>query len=128
MQTAKEIMTTEVVTIQASASAAEAIALMRNNQVRDLIVEPLYHEDAYGIVTEADIAYKVAAYGKDPQTVSVGDIMTKPCIEVDPDLTVEEVAQLFSLNHLHRAPVIKEKLLGVISVTDILRETMWWQG
>ena len=41
MQTAKEIMTTEVVTIQASASAAEAIALMRNNQVRDLIVEPL---------------------------------------------------------------------------------------
>jgi len=128
MQTAKEIMTTEVVTIQASASAAEAIALMRNNQVRDLIVEPLHKEDAYGIVTEADIAYKVAAYGKDPQTVSVGDIMTKPCIEVDPDLTVEEVAQLFSLNHLHRAPVIKEKLLGVISVTDILRETMWWQG
>jgi len=128
MQTAKEIMTTEVVTIQASASAAEAIALMRNNQVRDLIVEPLHHEDAYGIVTEADIAYKVAAYGKDPKTVSVGDIMTKPCIEVDPDLTVEEVAQLFSLNHLHRAPVIKEKLLGIISVTDILRETMWWQG
>jgi CBS domain-containing protein len=128
MQTAKEIMTTEVVTIQASASAAEAIALMRNNQVRDLIVEPLHKEDAYGIVTEADIAYKVAAYGKDPKTVSVGDIMTKPCIEVDPDLTVEEVAQLFSLNHLHRAPVIKEKLLGVISVTDILRETMWWQG
>jgi CBS domain-containing protein len=128
MQTAKEIMTTEVVTIQASASAAEAIALMRNNQVRDLIVEPLHKEDTYGIVTEADIAYKVAAYGKDPKTVSVGDIMTKPCIEVDPDLTVEEVAQLFSLNHLHRAPVIKEKLLGVISVTDILRETMWWQG
>ena len=128
MQTAKEIMTTEVVTIQASASAAEAIALMRNNQVRDLIVEPLHKEDAYGIVTEADIAYKVAAYGKDPKTVSVGDIMTKPCIEVDPDLTVEEVAQLFAINHIHRAPVIKEKLLGIISVTDILRETMWWLG
>ena len=128
MQTAKEIMTTEVVTIHASTSVAEAIGLMRNKHVRDLVVEPLHKEDAYGIVTEADIAYKVAAYGKDPKTVSVGDIMTKPCIEIDPDLTVEEVAQLFSLNHLHRAPVIKEKLLGVISVTDILRETMWWQG
>jgi CBS domain-containing protein len=127
MQTAKEIMTTEVVAIQASASAAEAIALMRSKHVRDLIIEPLYQEDAYGIVTEADIAYKVAAYGKDPKTVSIGDIMTKPCIEVDPDLTVEEVAQLFALNHLHRAPVIKEKLLGIISVTDILRETMWWR-
>ena len=128
MQTAKEIMTTEVVTIQASTSVAEAIGLMRNKHVPDLVVEPLHKEDAYGIVTEADIAYKVAAYGTDPKTVSVGDIMTKPCIEIDPDLTVEEVAQLFSLNHLHRAPVIKEKLLGVISVTDILRETMWWQG
>jgi CBS domain-containing protein len=128
MQTAKEIMTTEVVAIQASASAAEAIALMRNRHVRDLIVEPGHNEDAYGIVTETDIAYKVAAYGKNPQTVSISDIMTKPCIEVDPDLTVEEVAQLFAINHIHRAPVIKEKLLGIISVTDILRETMWWLG
>jgi CBS domain-containing protein len=120
-------MTTEVVAIQASASAAEAIALMRSKHVRDLIIEPLHQDDAYGIVTETDIAYKVAAYGKDPKTVSIGDIMTKPCLEVDPDLTVEEVAQLFALNHLHRAPVIKEKLLGIISVTDILRETMWWR-
>jgi CBS domain-containing protein len=128
MQTAKEIMTTEVVSIQASASVAEAIALMRSKQVRDLMVEPSHKEDAHGIVTDTDIAYKVAAYGKDPKTITVGDIMTKPCIEVDPDLTVEEVAQLFALNHLHRAPVIKEKLLGVISITDILRETMWWQG
>lgn len=127
MQTAKEIMTKDVVTIQASASAAEAIGLMREKHIRDLVVEPVHVDDAYGIVTETDIAYKVAAYGKNPQTVSVGEIMTKPCIEVDPDLTVEEVAQLFALNHLHRAPVIKEKLFGIISVTDILRETMWWR-
>lgn len=127
MQTAKEIMTITVVTIQASASAAEAIALMREKHLRGLVVEPDHNNDAYGIITETDIAYKVAAYGKNPQTVSVSDIMTKPCIEVDPDLTVEEVAQLFALNHLHRAPVIKEKLFGIISVSDILRETMWWQ-
>lgn len=127
MQTAKEIMTKAVVTIQGSASAAQAIALMREKHVRDLVVEPDGKDDAYGIVTEADIAYKLAAYGKNPKTVAVGEIMTKPCIEVDPDMTVEEVAQLFALNHLHRAPVIKEKLFGIISVSDILRETMWWQ-
>lgn len=127
MQTAKEIMTTAVVTIQSSASAAEAIALMREKHVRDLVVEPGGKDDAYGIVTEADVAYKVAAFGKNPQTIFVSDIMTKPCIEVDPDMTVQEVAQLFALNHLHRAPVVKENLVGIISVSDILRETMWWQ-
>lgn len=127
MQTAKEIMTTAVVTIQSSASAAEAIALMREKHVRDLVVEPGGKDDAYGIITEADIAYKVAAFGKNPKTIFVSDIMTKPCIEVDPDMTVEEVAQLFALNHLHRAPVIKGNLFGIISVSDILRETMWWQ-
>jgi len=41
---------------------------------------------------------------------------------------VQEVSQILSRNHLHRAPVVKDKLLGVITVTDILRETMWWQG
>jgi CBS domain-containing protein len=68
----------------------------------------------------------VAAYEKNPQDLTVGEIMTKPCLEVDPDMTVQEVAQLFSYHHLHRAPVIREKLLGVITVTDIMRETMWW--
>ena len=127
MQTAKEIMTTEVVTIQASTSVAEAMGLMRNKHVRDLVVEPLHKEDAYGIVTEADIAYKVAAYGKDPKTVSVGDIMTKPCITVNPDMTVENVARLFATSHIHRAPVVKDELLGIVSISDILLKGKWWQ-
>jgi CBS domain-containing protein len=92
------------------------------------MVEPNDPEDTYGIVTETDIVYKVAAPGNNPAMTTVGDIMTKPCIEVDPDMTVEDVARMFSHHHLHRAPVIKDSLLGVITVTDILRETMWWQG
>ena len=42
--------------------------------------------------------------------------------------TVQEVCQIFARNHLHRAPVIKGELMGVVTVADILRETMWWQG
>lgn len=127
MQTAKEVMTTPVVTIAASTSLAEAMQIMEEKLLRGLMVAPEGPEDAYGILTDADIIYKVAAQGKNPQSLTVGDIMTKPCIEVDPDMSVEEVAQIFAQNHLHRAPVIKDQLLGVITVTDILRETMWWQ-
>jgi len=128
MQTAKEIMTPDVLTIQASASVAEAMGLMRQKKMRDLIVEPQEQDDAYGIVTEADIVYKVAAAGKNPESLTISEIMTKPCIEIDPGLTGIEVAQLFAEHHIHRAPVVKGKLLGIVTVFDIVRETMWWQG
>jgi CBS domain-containing protein len=128
MQTAKEVMTTPVVTIAASATVAEAMQVMKDKHLRGLMVDPTSADDAYGIVTNTDVIYKVAAFGKNPATVKISEIMTKPCVGVDPDMTVEEVCQIFANNHLHRAPVIKDRLLGVITVVDILRETMWWQG
>jgi CBS domain-containing protein len=128
MQTAKEVMTTPVVTIAASATVAEAMQVMKDKHLRGLMVNPASADDAYGIVTNTDVIYKVAAFGKNPETVKISEIMTKPCVGVDPDMTVEEVCQIFANNHLHRAPVIKDRLLGVITVVDILRETMWWQG
>ena len=128
MQTAKEIMTTPVVMIPASATVADAMKMMTEKRLRGLMVEPAGPGDSYGIVTNSDIVYKVAAAGKNPETMKIGEVMTKPCIEVDPDMTVQEVCQIFARNHLHRAPVIKGELLGVITVVDILRETMWWQG
>ncbi len=121
---AKDIMTTEVVTIEPSATVAEAIALMKEKGLRALIVERMNEEDAYGIVTETDIIYKVVAQGLSPQSVLVREIMTKPCIVVNPDLSVENVARLFALTGIRRAPVIRERLLGVISVTDIIRKAL----
>ena len=122
--TAKDIMTTDVVTIQESAWVAEAMALMKQHNVHALIITPRDEEDAYGIISEADIAYKVIALAKDPKAVSVREIMTKPCLVVNPDLGVEYVARLFANTHIHKAPVIQEKLLGIISVTDILQRAM----
>jgi CBS domain-containing protein len=122
----KDIMTTNVVTIAASALVSEAIGLMRSNKIHSLIIKPRASEKGYGILTEADIAYKVIAIGEDPKALKVSDIMTKPCIVVPPDMTVENAAKLFANNRLHRAPVIKDDLLGILSVTDILRKGKWW--
>jgi len=124
MLRAKDIMTTEVVTIDGSATVAAAIELMKSRGVRALIVERRTPDDAYGIVTETDVVYKVAAYGKDPAAVHVHEIMTKPCIVVNPDLGVEYVARLFANTGIRRAPVIKDQLLGIVSVTDILRKVL----
>jgi CBS domain-containing protein len=42
-------------------------------------------------------------------------------------MTVANVARLFANNHIHRAPVIKGDLLGIVSVADILHKGVWWQ-
>jgi CBS domain-containing protein len=121
---AREIMTKEVVTIRGSATIAEAVEIMKNKGLRSIIVDRRHQDDPYGIISETDIIYKVAAYGKDPQQVRVFEIMTKPCIVVNPELEVEYIARLFGSTKIRRAPVIsKGELLGVISVTDIFRKS-----
>ncbi|MCG5061651.1 MAG: CBS domain-containing protein [Limnoraphis sp. WC205] len=122
MLKAKDIMTTDVVTIRGSDTVAEAVKKMNSQGLRALIVQRRHDQDAYGIVTETDIIYKVAAFGKDPKQMRVYEIMTKPCIVVNPDLGVEYVARLFAQTHIHLAPVIQDTLLGVISISDILKK------
>ncbi|MCE2718840.1 MAG: CP12 domain-containing protein [Dolichospermum sp.] len=120
MLTAADIMTKDVAMIRSSATAKEAVDLMRSRDWRALIVDRRHEQDAYGIITESDIVYKVISYSKDPNKVRVYEIMTKPCIVVNPELGLEYVARLFANHHLRRAPVISGKLLGIISLTDIL--------
>ncbi|NEP54812.1 MAG: CBS domain-containing protein [Moorea sp. SIO3C2] len=123
MMKAADIMTTNVITIGGSATVAEAVNLMKEKSLRCLIVERRHEQDAYGIVTETDIVSQVAAYGKDPKKVRVYEVMTKPCITVNPDLGVEYVARLFANTGIRCAPIIKDKLIGIISITDILTKS-----
>ena len=123
MMQARDIMTRDVAAISGSATVAEAVDVMKSRGLRSLIVERRSTADPYGIVTETDIVYKVAAHGHDPNTMRVFEIMTKPCVVVNPDLGVEYVARLFSLTGIRRAPVIEGELLGIISVSDILRRS-----
>lgn len=119
---AADIMTTKVFTINSLATVAEAIALMRDKKVRSLIVEP-GEDGAYAIVTETDIIYKVASKDLDPESVMVYQIMTKPCIVVNPDLDLKNVARLFAETGIARAPVIQKQLLGMISTTDLIMKS-----
>lgn len=120
---ASEIMTKEVVTIKGTATVAQAVELMREKGLLCLIVQRRHDEDAYGIVTETDVVYKVLAYGEDPRKVRVYEIMSKPCIVVNPDLCAEYVARLFANTGIRCAPVIKGELLGIISDSDLLHKS-----
>ncbi|MDB9527689.1 CBS domain-containing protein [Oscillatoria sp. CS-180] len=123
MLKASDIMTKEVITVRGSDTVAAAVQLMKDKSLRALIVEPRYENDPYGMVTETDIIYKVAAFGHDPKQMRVYEIMTKPCVVVNPDLGVEYVARLFAQTRIRRAPVIQGGLLGVVSISDILNKS-----
>ena len=123
MMKAEEIMTKDVVTVSGSATVAEAVKLMKEKGLRALVVERRSDNDPYGMITETDVIYKVAAHGKDPKEIRVYEIMTKPCIVVNPELGVEYVARVFANTLIRRAPVIKGSLLGVISISDILTKS-----
>ncbi|AKG20572.1 CBS domain-containing protein [Calothrix sp. 336/3] len=123
MLKALDIMTKDVGTIRSSATIAEAVKLMQAHNWRALIVERRHPQDAYGIITDSDIVSQVIAYGQDPGKIRVYEIMTKPCIVVNPDLGVEYVARLFANHHLLQAPVIQGELIGIISATDIIEKS-----
>lgn len=122
---ARDIMQTEIATILPDLTVQDAAFLMRNNGVRSLIVEKDSDDDAYGIVTYADIVDKVLAYGFDPAEVSVAEIMTKPLVVVNPSLKVEMIARLFAQSNIGHAPVIEDhNLVGVVSMTDLIVEVI----
>ncbi|WP_017324542.1 CBS domain-containing protein [Synechococcus sp. PCC 7336] len=123
MPTAAEIMTPNAIAIRGAETVARAVELMKEHMVSSLLVERRHPQDAYGIVTVTDVICKVVAYGKDPKQVKVYEIMSKPCIVVNPDLAVEYVARLFAEVGIRSAPVIQGDSVGIVSVTDILLKT-----
>lgn len=122
MKVAADIMTSKVVTIDSLATIFQATKVMKQHDVATLIVDRASPEDAYGIITQTDISQAIAN-AQDPAITYVYEVMTKPCIVVSPNLSVENVVKLFAKAKIHIAPVIKDKLLGIISLTDIITKT-----
>ena len=122
MKTVREIMT-EPVMIRSSATIEAAILLIQVHQVRSLVVEKCHEDGCYGLLVEQDIVHKVVALGIDPSHIRVGSLMWQACILIPPKATLREAAQILAEAEISHAPVIEAgKLLGTVSITDILRQ------
>lgn len=125
MPTARDVMSSPVIMIDGMATVSEAVEVMKKEGVRALIVERRGLEDAYGIVTQRDIAYAVLAQSEDPDEVKVHEIQSKPLVVVNPDLDVKYVARLMANFGLSRAPVIFDgKVQGIVSVSDLVNKAL----
>jgi CBS domain-containing protein len=119
MPSVKDIMTKDVVTIDADKSAFDAAELMSTKSLGCLIV--VIKAYPVGIITERDIVRRIVAK-RASSDVKLTDVMTKTLITVDPDTSIKEAARIMSTNKIRRLPVLKNnQLVGIVVASDFVR-------
>jgi len=113
--------TSELVTVEASATVAEAVAVMTQRRVGAVVIK---NEDglADGIFTERDVLVRVVHAGRDPATTPISMVMTRDVRFVTPGTTVEAALSLMHVNrHRHLLVIDGPRLYGLISMGDLVR-------
>jgi CBS domain-containing protein len=122
MKKCSDIMTENVVYCSPNDSAARAAQLMKTEDIGPvLIVDNDDSRTLVGIVTDRDLALKVVAEGRDPNTTRVAEVMSKKLVTCRADDDVDVAVQAMGQYQLRRIPVVGEdmRLLGIISQADV---------
>jgi CBS domain-containing protein len=110
----------DVWSLSPDATVYEAIEQMAQRSVGALLV--MEDGQLVGIISERDYARKVFLKGKGSRDTFVREIMSYPVISIHPSLPVEEAMVLMTDKRIrHLAVVAEEKLVGVISIGDVVR-------
>lgn len=143
---ARDLMTTEVVTVPPSTPATSLARLLAD---RGISAAPVTDAGGrlLGVVTEADLLRRLAGAEdkpagwlrrlfRDPDRqaaqyarthgVEARDVMTEDVVSVGPDETAERCAHLMEERRVKRLPVVGEdgRLVGVVSRADLLRAVL----
>ncbi len=117
---AKDIVEKDFMTVPAGTSVLEAARLMRDGHHGFVIVATPDGKPA-GIATEWDFVARVVAEDRDPEAVSIEEIMTRDLVSVDANAAIDVVAQIMVDKGTRRVLVVKDgKTLGVIQAKTIL--------
>ena len=109
--------------ITPNATVWNAIKLMAEKGVGALLVTE--NDALVGIVSERDYLIKVELLGRTSQTTTVSEIMTANPFTVSPNFDMEACMQLMTDKRIRHLPVVEnDKLLGMISIRDLLESTM----
>jgi len=108
--------------LQDTATVLDALKLMLEKNIGSVIV---MNGDTYlGIVTERDYSRKVVLAGKHSDQTTVAEIMSE-FPKISPDDTIEHCMELMSDKNIRYLPVFEnEKLVGMISISDVVAETI----
>lgn len=113
----------DIHSIAPDASVLDALTAMSNHNTGALLV--MEGRSIAGILSERDCVRKVELKGKSAKDLKVREIMTGKVITIDANEQLETCMSLMLERNIRHLPVYDgEKLLGLISVRDVLREVV----
>jgi CBS domain-containing protein len=96
--------------------------LMKSKQIGSIpVVESEGINKLVGIVTDRDLALKIVAESRDPQTATVRDVMSRKVVTCRTDDDVRKAMDAMSKHQLRRIPVVDKEnyIVGIIAQADV---------
>jgi CBS domain-containing protein len=121
MTKARDIMTGGATCVREDETIAEAAKRMAENDIGAL---PICGTDdrLKGMITDRDIAIRVVAQGRDPQTTKAGEFAQGEAVTIGADDSIDEALSTMARYQVRRLPVIDgHKLVGIIAQADVAR-------
>ena len=119
---AKEIMTRNPRTVTPEAHLTEVARLMKTEDVGIIPVVDGGSQNLVGVVTDRDIALRVVAEGRDPNAVSVREVMSTNVRTCREDDSVDDVMKIMGADQVRRVPIVDERgsLVGIVAQADVV--------
>lgn len=112
----------QVFSIPEEMTVHEAARYLREKQIRSVGVINAAGK-LTGVISQADISDRVAAENKCPAWMRVAEIMSTDLVSVTPEMSEHECLLTMEKHGIYHLLVVdaKEKYLGMISVSDLLK-------
>jgi CBS domain-containing protein len=114
----KEIMKTDLITINENGSVRQAVRSLVDHNITGL---PVVNDNnrLAGIISEKDMLKLL--YNLEDSGGTVRDYMTRDPVSFSPEDSLTDVAECFINNHFRRVPIVSDgKLVGIVSRKDIV--------
>jgi CBS domain-containing protein len=109
-----------IFSVEPSISVYKAIELMAEKNIGGLLITE--RDKLVGIFTERDYARKLILKGKSSKDTTIGELMTRNPFTVTRDTSIDECMRMMSGKRIRHLPVVEEeKLIGIISIGDVVR-------
>ncbi len=126
MKKVKDILSRKgalIYSVPPQTSVRDALKTMAEKNIGSILI--MNDHQYLGIMTERDYARKVVLQGKSSTEVNVEEIMSTENPHITKEHSIEQCMHLMSTNNARYLPVFEnEKLVGVISLLDVIKETI----
>ena len=127
MKTVAEILRAKphaaIYSVSPDTTVLDAVKLLAEKGIGALVV--MDKGRLVGIVSERDYARKGVLLGRSSVGTAVREVMSVPVVTVSARQGIRECMSLMTDGHLRHLPVVEgERLLGLLSIGDLVKETL----